>query len=504
MPNSIHEGDELAAVDLGSNSFHLVVARFEHGQLRVIDRLRESVRLAAGLNKKGVLSTSKCREALACLAQFGQRLAHLPDERVWVVGTQSLRKIKSARTFLTAAEAALGHPIEIVSGREEARLIYLGVAHGIKDNGKRRLVIDIGGGSTEFIIGERFETLERESLQVGCVTTSMEWFADGAITRKRYDTAKMSIALELQQFAADFRSRGWKAVFGSSGTIRTVGAIARELGEDEGNINQGIMEEIRSRILKAGHNERLTLPALAEDRRNIFTGGFVVLDSVMDVLGIKQMHVCDTAMREGLLYDMLGRAAQKDPREASIASLIQRYGVDMAQANRVERLSMDLFDQVSSSWKLDDEQRTFLQFAARVHEIGLAIAHSQHHQHAEYLLENSDLAGFTRMEQEVLAVIVRGHRRNLPINKLNALPARLLTMVTRLTVLLRLAALLHRARVDERPPRLTAATRGEGLSLTLPKSWLETHPLTRTDLDQERNYLAAFGIILTVRTQIAR
>jgi len=501
VTSTLNDGDEIAAVDLGSNSFHLVVARIEHSQIRVIDRLRESIRLAAGLSEDGTLSPAKRREALACLAVFGQRLAHLPDDRVWVVGTQTLRRLASPRAFLIAAETALGHPVEIVSGREEARLIYLGVAHGLKDDGNRRLVIDIGGGSTEFIIGEGFETIERESLQMGCVAGSLEWFAEGAITRKRYEGAQASIALQLQQFAADFRARGWKNVYGSSGTIRCIGSIARALGNREGTITRASVNEIRERMLTAGHVDRLDLPGMQEDRRPIIAGGFVVFDTVMETLGIKHVQVAETAMREGLLYDMLGRAAEIDPRFATIEGLGQRYAVDAAQAKRVERMALHLFDQVAQTWNLDDEHRAWLQFAARVHEIGLAIAHSQHHQHAEYLLENSDLAGFTRFDQEVLATIVRGHRRNPPTSKLRALSARASTPARRVMVLLRLAALLHRARVDEHPPRMVAEARGDVLNITLPQHWLDSHPLTRTDLDQERNYLKDIGMKLVVGTQ---
>jgi len=501
MPNLLRDGDELAAVDLGSNSFHLVVARAELGQLRVIDRLRENIRLAAGLGEDGALTPAKRREALACLAMFGQRLAHLPHERVWVVGTQTLRKLKSPRAFLIAAETALGHPVEIVSGREEARLIYLGVAHGVKDSGRRRLVIDIGGGSTEFIIGEGLEPLERESLQMGCVATTQQWFADGHITRKRYAGAQASIALELQQFAADFRACGWQEVYGSSGTIKSIGAIARALGNREGDISRASVDQIRERLIDAGHIARLDLPGLQEDRRAIIAGGFVVFDTVMQTLDIKSLQVAQTAMREGLLYDMLGRGAQGDPRLATVDGLGQRYAVDRAQAQRVERMALYLFDQVAGAWHLDDEHRNWLQYAARVHEIGLAIAHSQHHQHAEYLLENSDLAGFTRLDQEVLALIVRGHRRNPPANKLRGLPARVAQPAKRVMVLLRLAALLHRARVDERPPNLALDARDDGLGLVLPERWLDAHPLTRTDLDQERDHLRDIGIELDVTTR---
>ena len=500
MPLAIREGEELAAVDLGSNSFHLVVARYEHGQPRVIDRLRVAVRLAAGVDEHGQLAAEKRREALSCLSQFGQRLRDLPHERVWVVCTQAIRKLKTPRAFLVAAETALGHPVEVVSGREEARLIYLGVAHGIKDDGQRRLVLDIGGASTELIIGEGFESIDRESVQMGCVATTQQWFAEGNYSRKRYESARLALALELQQFAAEFRARGWQRAYGASGTIRATGSIARAHGHREGSITPDLIEEIRARILKAGSHQRLEIPGLPEDRRGIFVGGFAVLDAVVDTLGIEHLAVAETAMREGLLYDMLGRAAATDPRAASIAALCQRYGVDLAQAERVERTALALFDQVAADWKLDDEHRIWLQFAARVHEIGLAIAHSQHHHHAEYLLQNSDLAGFTRMDQEILAVIVRGHRRSLPVRPLRALPPRLTTPATRVTLVLRLAALMHRSRVDNSAPQIGLSVREYHLRLALPQHWLEAHPLTGTDLQQEREMLAAFGITLTVGT----
>lgn len=498
MPLAISEGDELAAVDLGSNSFHLVVARYEHGQPRVIDRLRVAVRLAAGVDAHGQLTPDKRREALACLAQFGQRLRHLPDERVWVVCTQAIRKLKTPRAFLSAAESVLGHPVEVVSGREEARLIYLGVAHGIKDGGQRRLVLDIGGASTELIIGEGFDAIDRESVQMGCVATTQQWFADGSYSRNRYQSARLALALELQQFAAEFRARGWQRAYGASGTIRAVGSIARALGSREGSITPELIEVIRARILKAGSNQRLDIPGLPEDRRTIFVGGFAVLDAVVETLGIAHIQVAATAMREGLLYDMLGRAAATDPRAASITALCQRYGVDRAQADRVERTALGLFDQVAQAWELEDEHRIWLQFAARVHEIGLAIAHSQHHHHAEYLLQNSDLAGFTRMDQEILAVIVRGHRRNLPVKQLRAMPTRLSAAATRVTLLLRLAALLHRSRVADVIPALGIGAHEYRIDLTLPRHWLSAHPLTDTDLQQEREMLADFGITLTI------
>lgn len=496
--SAIQEGDELAAVDLGSNSFHMVVARYEHQQLRVIDRLRESVRLAAGLSEDGSLSAEKRRTALGCLAKFGQRIAHLPDDRVWAVGTNTVRRLKNPRAFLIAAETALGHPIEIVSGREEARLIYLGAAHGIADKGKQRLVIDIGGGSTEFIIGLGFQTLERESLQMGCVATTKACFPDDKITPKRFEDFKRGIVLEMQQFVAEYKARGWVDTYGCSGTIKAIAQVAHEMGFAQGILTPASMAEVRTALLKAKSIESLRLPGLNDERRPVFPGGFLVLDAVFDGLKLKSMNICETAMREGLLYDMLGRAEHRDPRMDTVDAMCLRYGVDRIHVARVEATALRMFDAVQKDWGLDETHREWLTFAARVHEIGLAVAHSQHHHHAEYLLENSDMAGFTKREQEILAILVRSHRRGLPVNRLRALSLRYAKSVERLVAILRLAALLHRSRIDVRLPKLELQAMDRGLRLGIPGKWLSAHPLTMTDLEQEIEHLREIDFTLVV------
>ncbi|MFN9739069.1 MAG: exopolyphosphatase [Pseudomonadota bacterium] len=498
MSSILQEGDSLAAVDLGSNSFHLVVARYEHGDLRVIDRVRETVRMALGLRPDGTLDPERHRRALSCLARFGQRLRDLPPERVRAVGTNTVRRLRNPRAFLLPAETALGHPISVVPGREEARLIYLGVAPGRPRARARRLVVDIGGGSTEFIIGCEFAALETESLQMGCVASTLRFFDDGKLTRKRWQRAQTEIEVELQQFAAAYRALGWKEAIGSSGTARALGAINEALGHGDNVVSRAGLDEIRERLLGAGEIERIRLPGLSDDRRPVIAGGAVILDTVFRALGIDRMRVCDTAMREGLLYDMLGRAAQTDPREASIEGLASRYGADRAQADRVEATALRLFDQVAADWTLDDEHRMWLAWCARVHEIGLTIAHSQHHVHGAYLVGQSDLFGFAHQEQQALAFVVRAQRRAIPLEVLNALPDRLAGAASRLAVLLRLAALLHRARTPEPLPDIAVKAGERSLRVALPRQWLDAHTLTRADLDQERKQLAALNLKLQV------
>ena len=495
----IRDGELLAAADLGSNSFHLVVARYEHGELRVIDRLRDSVRLAAGLRADGSLDPARRDKALACLARFEQRLRGLPPGRVRAVATNTVRRLSVPSSFLGPAEAALGHPIEVVSGREEARLIYLGVAHGIPDSPERRLVIDIGGGSTEFIIGQHFEALEKESLQMGCVASTLRFFSDGKLSHKRWKQAQTEIAVELQQFAADYRMHGWGETIGSSGTIKAIGNVLQTAGWCDSGITYTALERLRDAVLDCGSIERLRLPGLAEDRVGVFAGGLAILEAAFTALNLQQMRICDTAMREGLLYDMIGRAEHRDPRAASIAALAQRYAVDRAHAGRVEATALALFDQAARDWQLGQAEHDWLSWAARIHEIGLAIAHSQHHLHGAYIVENSDLAGFARHEQQVLAAILRNHRRKPDEAVLRALPERLRRPTARVTTLLRLAVLLQRGRAADPPPPIELQVEDKLLQLTLPRAWLDEHPLTRADLEQERDYFKQFDIKLQVR-----
>lgn len=495
----IRDGELLAAVDLGSNSFHLVVARYEHGGLRLIDRLRDSVRLAMGLRPDGSLEPERRERALECLARFGQRLRALPPERVRAVATNTVRQLANPQAFLLPAETALGHPIEIVAGREEARLIYLGVAHDLAKSNQRRLVVDIGGGSTEFIIGQGFEALEKESLQMGCVASTLRFFGDGKFTLKRWRQAQTEIAVELQQFAADYKARGWGEAIGSSGTAKAIGSIVQANGWSDQGITASSLVRLREAILEAGSVDNLRLAGLAEDRTQVIAGGVAILEAIFATFALETMGVCETAMREGILYDMVGRSMHRDPRAGSIAALAARYAVERAQAARVHHTALELFDQVADAWQLGALDRDLLGWAADIHEIGLAIAHSLHHIHGAYIVANSDLAGFSRQGQQELAAIIRSHRRKPDRDAIDLLPERLRRPTRRLTALLRLAALLQRARTTDALPPLELVADDKSLRLELPSDWLDQHPLTRADLEQERDYFKILDLKLQVR-----
>lgn len=496
----LKDGDLLAAIDLGSNSFHMVVARYVLGQLRIVDRIKESVRLAEGLDGRGGLNPDVMPRALECLARFGQRLSAIPPHRVRAIATNTVRALDNPQMFLMPAETALGHGIDVVAGREEARLIYLGVANGSPPpEGKRRLVMDIGGGSTEFIIGQGYEAIERESLQMGCIATTRRFFADGKLSRKRWKDARTEITAEFQQFANAYRARGWHDAMGSSGTIKAICEISIAMKFTKASITAASLDGIREKLLGFERMEDIRLPGLSSERRPIIAGGLLVLDAAFAELGIDRMYVSDNALREGVLYDLVGRASDTDPREASITALRNRYGVDAEQASRVEATALALFDQAEKAWGLEPDDRRLLSWAARIHEIGLAIAHSQYHQHGAYLVENSDIAGFSRTEQQILAVLVRNQRRAPNLAGFEKLPDRLVANAQRCAILLRLAVMLHRSHDRDLPPQAALAVDGDTLTLSLPKRWLEGHPLTRSDLDTEREYLQDIGRRLQIR-----
>ncbi len=493
--------DVLAAVDLGSNSFHLVVARHAAGQLIIIDRLREMVRLAEGLDADGRLDKAVSARCLACLGRFGQRLADMRADRVRVVGTNALRVARRKQAFLERAREALGHPIEIIAGIEEARLIYSGVAHTLPAEPARRLVVDIGGGSTELIIGNGFEPQQLESLHLGCVTLTQRFFADGKLSAKRFERARLYAAQELEPIQVAYRKAGWDLVVGSSGTVRAIAEALRELDPGASAITGEGVEALVANATAAGSTRAINLATVDEERRPVYAAGLTILAEVFRQLRIRQMRVAEGAMREGLLYDMIGRGTNEDARERTVRSMQQRYHVDLAQAQRVEDTATNLLDFVRTAWGLDDPLAELsLRWAARLHEIGLDVAHSGYHRHGAYLLENADMPGFAHEEQLLLSRLVNLHRRKpvregledlIPPWDRNAFP---------LAMLLRLAVLLHRERSDTPLPGMDLRGPARAPELRLKLRSLDERPLTAADLQQEIDYLRVAGVRLRVFT----
>ena len=473
----MQEYPTLAAVDLGSNSFHLQVGRVEGEQLFYLDAHKEAVRLAGGLTATKQLDAACQRRALDCLSRFGERLKGMPPGAVRAVGTSALRVAKNAPEFMEKARAALGFDIEVVSGREEARLIYLGVAHSLPLNQDRRLVVDIGGGSTECILGIGYEPQERESLRMGCVVYTQRYFAGGLIDKASLKAAETDARIEIQTAAYAFRRGRWSEAVGSSGTARALGEILRQNGRSDGHITLDGLMWLRERLLKAGSVQALELPGLKAERRPVIVGGFSIMLALFQELGIETMTVAQGAMREGILWDLLGRVHDRDMRDLTVTQFMRRYHVDGRQARRVERLAVELARNLPG---LNDEALHLLSWAARLHEIGISIAHSGFHKHGAYILENADMPGFSRQDQASLAALVRASRGGLGKLALAADDA-----LWPLILCLRLAILFSLSRTDAGPKGLHLRCEAGRCLLSLPHAWLEANPLTQAALVSE-------------------
>jgi exopolyphosphatase/guanosine-5'-triphosphate,3'-diphosphate pyrophosphatase len=480
------DAEILGAVDLGSNSFHMVIARFSHGQLVVMDRLRETVRLASGLDRRSRLDATSQRRALACLGRFGERLRNLHASRVRVVGTNTLRKAKRAEKFRDAARRALGHPVEVISGIEEARLIYLGVSHSLPKVRGAQMVVDIGGGSTEIIVGRGLRPETLESLYIGCVGLSAKAFSGGRLTARNFRAARQAARLELAPVQARFTQRVVARVAGASGTIRAAHDVLTAMGRGRKGITPGDLEYLVERMIACGNVRDLRLPGLSDDRAEVFPGGVAILAEVLAALGLKRMVVAEGALREGILYDMVGRLTDEDSRQRTVRAMQGRFRVDGRQARRVQATALGLLRQAAADWDLRrDADRNMLAWSAALH--------------GAYLLENADMPGFARDEQVVLASIVRCHRRKFAPEPFAGVPRDWRTRALRLTVLLRLAVLLNRSRAAGGLPEPGLDVAGRALVLSLPASWLRQSPLTEADLEQEARWLAGAGLELSVR-----
>ena len=484
----------IAAIDLGSNSFHLVIAQECHGELRLVERTGEKTQLAAGLENNRIDAPTMER-GWECLSRMAQYCKTMPAGSVRAVGTSILRRAENSATFVRKAEEILGHPVDVISGREEARLIYLGVAHTHAADCDQRLVIDIGGDSTECIAGEHFEPRLLESLNMGCISWSRKWFPDGKISREGFDKAYYAARLELTRIEHAFRSLGWKEATGSSGSIKTVHAILQELGHD--SITRRALDLLKKELLRCKQADALSLPALKPERCGLFPGALAILCALFDSLEIENMTFSSGALREGMLYDMIGRNSHEDVRLRTLRAMQERYGVDTGHSSQIETQLDTLLAIARQPWKLTPEDEQLVRGAAMVHEIGMTISHHQFHRHGAYILNNSDMFGFTRRQQEYMALLVQGHRRSFPVQALLRLEKDS-DIVSRLVVLLRLAILLSQ-RYAGQGPACSCQIAGSRITLSFPEQWLDNNPLTRARCKKEQQILARAGYNLSYR-----
>lgn len=487
-----------AAVDLGSNSFHLLVARDEDGRLSIIDKLKERVRLASGLDERRELSEAAAGRALECLELFGHRLVHLRPDHVRAVGTNTLRKMADPTTFLARAEAALGHRIEIISGIEEARLVYRGVAHDLADDGERRLVVDIGGGSTEVIVGEGREILRADSLYMGCVEFTERYFGDGRFSPEQFERAVVAARLELGSVHRPVKRLGWSRVLGSSGTINAVQTVLTLNGRADHCITDAGLDWLMEQHVAARKLRKLALEGLKDERAQVFAGGVAILKALFRSLRIERMVASSAALREGLIHELVGRDAQHDVRDETVERMRDRFGADPIHAERVAELALRLFDQAAAGWSLDrDEGRRLLRWAGTLHEIGKAISYAGYHRHGAYLVAHGDMPGFSKGEQAIVAALLQGQRRKLVPERVRELAGRRTDDVLRLIVLLRLATRLSRTRSPNPRPPIALSVQGPAVELHFPTGWLDERPLTKADLEMEAGRMGQAGFTLS-------
>ena len=498
-PEPPPENGLFAALDLGSRSFHLTVARVHGDNIEVVDRVREPVRLAAGLRDRRI-EPAAWERAGAALARIGERIRDIPAGQVRTVGTNAFRQVRNPKAVLDAAAAALGRRVEVISGAEEARLIYLGVVASLPADDRPRLVLDIGGGSTELVVGRGGEPLVAASLYMGCVSFTGHFFPGGAITKSAFAAAETEARRELETVEEGFFRLGWKSAFGSSGTVRA----AFELLRADGGLTRGGLKGLRDRMIRAAHVEALAegpdaIAGLSRDRAWDFPGGVAILRAAMKTLEIGTLEAADGALREGVLFDLVGRRRERDVRESTIRNLMAQYRVDLEQAERVKSTALTGLRQLRDPWRLDRGfHERFLRWAADLHEIGLSVSFSGHHRHGAYIVRNSEMPGFSRDDQELLAALIETHRQRLRAGRFEEMTAADPIAAARLAAILRIAVLLCRRRSRE-PLPLIRATGGERrLELGFPRGWLGRHPLTRAGIEREAVELAAIGIELRV------
>lgn len=483
MDNSLY-----AAVDLGSNSFHMVIARLTEGRMQIIDRIKERVRLAEGMDEQRRMSPEAMARGLDCLALFAERLTNIKPDQIRIAGTYTLRRASNARDFVREAAKVLNHPIEIISGQEEARLIYQGVAHTQHIEGQV-LVVDIGGGSTELIIGEGFEHKALTSRKMGCVSFTQSFFGNGKLSEKAFNAAVLEAQHQLAPIINQYRKLGWQSCLGSSGSIRTVRDVLQGEEWTDGAITLAGLERLKEEMLKHKRVDQLKLAGLTEERQGVFAAAVAILLGLFTSLPIERMEYSDGALREGLLYEFEERLQHHDIRERTALALSSHYRIDKRQATRVESSVLSLFDALSGPWEMPEEPyRAILGWAARLHEIGLAINYSGIHKHSAYILQNTDLPGFNQDDQALLAALVRFHRKGLKLSELPALPNHDEQTVLRCIRILRLAVAAHHRRQDNLLPEWNVQAAGDQLVVTLPLDWCDENKLLMQNLEKEHRY----------------
>ncbi|MCU5772217.1 guanosine-5'-triphosphate,3'-diphosphate diphosphatase [Erwiniaceae bacterium BAC15a-03b] len=475
-----------AAIDLGSNSFHMLVVREVAGNIQTVARIKRKVRLAAGLDAQNHLSDEAMARGWQCLRLFSEQLQDIPADQIRVVATATLRLAQNAAVFLHSAGEILGCPINVITGEEEARLIYQGVAHTTGGSDKR-LVVDIGGGSTELVTGDGSHATALFSLSMGCVTWLERYFTDRHLGKENFEQAEAAARAMIQPVAAQLRTQGWQVCVGASGTVQALQEIMVAQGMDE-RITLQKLQQLKQRAIQCGKLEELEIEGLTLERALVFPSGLSILIAIFHELNIESMLLAGGALREGLVYGMLHLPIDRDIRSRTLQNIQRRFTIDAEQATRVRQLADSFARQVSSNWKLDERCRELLDSACLIHEIGLSVDFKQAPQHAAYLVRHLDLPGFTPAQKKLLATLLQNQGNGIDLALLsqqNAVPPR---MAERMCRLLRLAIIFASRRRDNTLPAVRLQADDDTLHLTLPAGWLEAHPLRSELLEQESHW----------------
>ena len=490
-----HDNPEslLAAIDLGSNSFHLIIAKSDFGELRPVQALAEKVQLGE-TSSAAMLTPCAIERGLACLERFKQLIDSTAPAKLRIVGTNALRRAKNRQDFIEPAEQILGAPIDVIYGREEARLIYLGVAHTLSDDEDTRLVVDIGGGSTEFILGERFEPLRLESLQMGCVSYGEAFFPDGKITKERFDAAYHRARIEVSHIRRNYHSGSWQEAVGSSGTLRAIETLIMTAGQREEGIDRAALGDLKKRLLTFTHVDDINLEGLSESRKSVVTAGLAITMGIFDGLQIPLMRTSTGALREGVIYDLIGRFSHEDVRTRTISAMQQRYSVDQTIADLVRHRVALLAEATRATWRLEAGDIALLEWAGALHEIGVAVSQKNYSQHSAYLVLNTDLPGFAEQDQAVMAALIAGLKGKVRSEVLDPISKRKRQTVARMMVLLRLAVILKHVEALEALPDLSVSAAEETLTLTFPEQWGIDHPLTIWEIEQSVPAMERLGV----------
>ncbi|MFM7801315.1 MAG: exopolyphosphatase [Limnohabitans sp.] len=481
-------GTLLAAIDLGSNSFRLEICRFNNGLFQRFEYLKEAVRQGSGLDQERNLSQASMEKGWECLARFAEKLSGFDKSQVRAVATQTLREAKNAKLFLDKAHQILGFPIEVVSGREEARLIYQGVARLLPLSNERRLVIDIGGRSTEFIIGQSKNALQLESYRLGSVASSMKYFANGDLTLAAFQKAEVAAKAILEEALPIFGKDAWDIAYGSSGTVSAVCEILTQAGWPADRVTPEGISWLKGQLIRIGHVDRLKIDGLKEERRSVIGGGLSVLAALLELFNIKELMVTPGALRHGVLYDLLDREDEsKDTRALTVSGLRKAFQADAIQGQRVSKIACEFlktlqtYQEGTAEWTRLQKK---LSWAAQLHEIGNVISHTDSHKHGAYILENTDTLGFAKHELHRLSLLVLGHKGKLKKLDIDFEDEHLVYQL----LSLRLAVILCHARrdPDHRLVQLKKSTLIDRcFELTIEPLWAQRFPQSNHLLQQE-------------------